>query len=75
MRKSEFRLKVFLTDNDINWFLNLREYKKNPKRLYRQLIEYNTNNNNTPTGRRRYAQLIAEFEVVMSPEKYPELWI
>ncbi len=73
MRKSDFTTKVFLTENDINWFLNLREYKKNPKRLYRQLIEYNTGK--TPTGDRRYAQLIAEFKTVRSPEEYPELWI
>lgn len=73
MRKSEFVTKVFLSDHNINWFLNLREYKKDPKRLYRQLHEYNTQK--TPTGRRRFAQLIAEFETIRSPEDYPELWI
>ena len=73
MRKSDFTHKVFLTENNIDWFLNLREYKKNPKRLYRQLHEYNTGK--TPTGRRRFAQLIAQFKVSRSPETHPELWI
>jgi len=73
MRKSDFVTTVFLRNHNIDWFLNLREYKKNPKRLYRQLIEYNTGK--TPTGRRRFNQLIAQFKVARSPETHPELWI
>ena len=73
MRKSEFLTVVFLRNNNIEWFLRLREYKKNPKRLYKQLIEYNTKK--TPTGIRRFNQLITEFKTVRSPHEYPELWV
>lgn len=54
--------------------LSISTYKKDPKKLYKQLVVLKEKSV-TPTGKRRSRELIDEFLVVRSPELYPELWI
>jgi len=65
---------MMFTQWDIEYLLNLREYKKNPKKLYKQLQTLKEKGK-TPTAKRVTKNLLVAFEKVRSPEEFPELWI
>ena len=76
MRLTELQRRIMIHQKTYNmeYLLELTEYKKNPKKLYKQLITLQEKTI-TPTGRRVTKYLLDDFIKLRSPDEYPEIWI